>query len=461
MANQKILTYNAPVVKVQQDYYAPVAILPVTQQPIGTVYAFLSRVNSWDNDSNPPTPEQTQQYLKAVYKNIFVVKQINPNQISPVIPRIDWESGTVYDYYRDDIDMFQKDQNNLLTLNFYVRNSYDQVFKCLWNNNGEVSTVMPFFQPGTYSSNNIFKGDDNYKWKYIYTIDTGNKRTFMDSQWMPAPVGQNIPGPVLDNNLNPIGIWSGDIEVINVIDGGSGYSNSVTISVNITGDGTGATAQVKDVNNDGAITDIIITNTGSNYTYANVSITSSSGDGANVIVPISPVGGHGFDPLTELGCNHVMFTCEFNGSEGGVIPTDIDYRQIGLLVYPLAKSSWPNAANGSIYNATTQLTVAPGFGQFTNDEVLYQGASLDQASFKGTVVSFNVATNVVSLINTVGNVTLNASIFGSSSSTVRTALSAKLSDILLPSGYISYIENRSGVQRSADGIEQFKAVLGY
>jgi hypothetical protein len=29
------------------------------------------------------------------------------------------------------------------------------------------------------------------------------------------------------------------------------------------------------------------------------------------------------------------------------------------------------------------------------------------------------------------------------------------------SGYISYIQNRSAVQGSADGIEQFKFVLGY
>jgi hypothetical protein len=29
------------------------------------------------------------------------------------------------------------------------------------------------------------------------------------------------------------------------------------------------------------------------------------------------------------------------------------------------------------------------------------------------------------------------------------------------SGYISYIQNRSAVQRSSDGIEQFKFVLGY
>jgi hypothetical protein len=461
MANKQLLTYNAPIVKVEQDYYAPVAILPVTQQPIGTVYAFLSRVDSWSDDLDPPIPLQTQQYLKSVYKNIFAIKQISPNQISPVIGRVDWTQNTVYDYYRDDIDMFEKDVNGKLVLNFYVRNSYDQVFKCLWNNNGEPSTVMPFFQPGTYSSNNIFKGDDKYKWKYIYTIDTGSKKTFMDAQWMPVLVGQNIPGPIFDNNLNQIGVWSGDIEVINVVNGGTGYSNSVTISVSVTGDGTGATAQVKDVNNDGGITDIIVTNTGSNYTYANVSITSSSGTGANLIAPISPVGGHGFDPISELGCNHVMFTCEFNGSENGVIPTDIDYRQIGLLIYPLTKSTWPNAANGSIYNATTQLTVAPGFGQFTNDEVLYQGASLEQASFKGTVVSFNVATNVVSLINTVGNVSIDASIFGSSSSTVRTLLSVSYPDILLPSGYIIYIENRSGVQRSSDGIEQFKAVVGY
>jgi hypothetical protein len=65
------------------------------------------------------------------------------------------------------------------------------------------------------------------------------------------------------------------------------------------------------------------------------------------------------------------------------------------------------------------------------------------------------------LINTTGTQTLNAPIFGASSLTARTVLSVSTPDFITFSGFMTYIENRESVQRSADGIEQFKFVLGY
>ena len=158
MANQNILTYNSKVTEIEQNYFSPVAILPTTGQVISTLYCFLSRIDPWASDIDPDMPSQTTAYLKNVYKNIFVVKKIQTNDISPVIQRVDWTSGVIYDYYRDDIDMLQKDINGFLIYNFYVRNQYDQVFKCLWNNNGAASINQPFFQPGTYGTNNIYQG---------------------------------------------------------------------------------------------------------------------------------------------------------------------------------------------------------------------------------------------------------------------------------------------------------------
>jgi hypothetical protein len=156
-----------------------------------------------------------------------------------------------------------------------------------------------------------------------------------------------------------------------------------------------------------------------------------------------------------------MVTAEFNGSEDGLIPTDIDFRQVGLLVNPTALSTYPNPANGSIYKTSTDFVVAPGFGSYTSDEVVYQGSSANTATFTGTVLSFDAGSNVLRLINTSGTQTLNAPIFGASSSTARTVLSVSTPDFITFSGFMTYIENRESVQRSADGIEQFKFVLGY
>jgi hypothetical protein len=68
---------------------------------------------------------------------------------------------------------------------------------------------------------------------------------------------------------------------------------------------------------------------------------------------------------------------------------------------------------------------------------------------------------VVKVLNITGTPTTNAPLFGNTSKTVRTLLSVSSPNFTILSGYIAFIENRTGVQRSADGIEQFKFVLGY
>jgi hypothetical protein len=454
MANKDLLTYNAKVTQVEQDYFAPVAAVAGTNTPVSTLYCFMSRVLPWTNDIDPPQPTQDQKSLKQIYKNIFAVKKINSSNISPVIQRIDWISGEIYDYYEDDVDMFATSPSGTLLKRFYIRNRFDQVYKCLWNNNNAESTDEPFFQPGNFGTNNIYKGTDGYKWKYMYTIDVGRKTTFMDSTWMPVPVVKTAPTP------NDTAAGYGDVEVINVVNGGSGYdpANSA-ITLIIAGDGTGATGTV--VTDGGVITDIVVTNPGTNYTFANVSVTSEAGSNATFFAPISPVGGHGYDSVSELGCSHVMVTAEFDGDEGGLIPTDIDFRQVGLLVNPTALSTYPNPANGQIYKTSTDFVVAPGFGVYTPDETVFQGGSVETATFTGTVLSFDTASNVLRLINTTGTQILNAPIFGNSSLTARTVLSVSTPDFITFSGFMTYIENRESVQRSADGIEQFKFVLGY
>ena len=455
MANKNLLTYNAKVSQVEQLYYSPVAVLPPPQSgSIGTSYCFLSHIDPWLDDANPPAPLQDQQSIKNIFKSMFVAKLVTSNNISPVIQRIDWTSGKTYDYYQDNIDMFSTDPYGILNLNFYVRNRYDQVFKCLWNNNSSPSTAEPFFQPGSYGTNNIYTGTDGYKWKYMYTIDVGTKQKFMDSNWIPIPVGQNTPNPIQTS------AGSGDIEVINVTNGGSGYDPAnAAISVIITGDNIGASGTVSVTN--GSISDIIVTSTGSNYSYANVSIVSSAGSNATAIAPVSPIGGHGFDPVSELGCTRMMFTAEFNGSEGGFIPTDIDYRQVGLVINPTALSTFPYPANSAIYKVSTDFIVAAGFGAFVSDETIFQGSSLATATYSATVLNFDVATNTIHLINTYGTPTLNAPVFSTNSGTVRTLLSVSTPDFQTFSGYLAYVENRSGIQRSSDGIEQFRFIIGF
>lgn len=457
-ANTGILTYNNGIYQTSSVYYSPTAIIPVTGKPVGTIYCFLSKVEPWTNDNVPPIPAQDQKYLKQVFKNMFVAKKITTNDITPIIQRVDWVTGTVYDHYRDDIDMFELNESGIMIKRFYIKNRFDQVFKCLSNNKGGSSTKEPYFEPGTFNSNSIYQGTDNYKWKYMYTITSGLKEKFMDSSWMPVPY--------TSTTVNPGATFAGagDIEVINVTQGGSNYDPSLAaITVNITGDGLYATGNV--VVSGGAITDITIANTGSNYTYANVSIVSTVGSGATAITYTSPIGGHSFNPMAELGVRHVMLSARFNKDESGNLPTDIDFRQVGLLVNPYARfGTIMDRANAEIYKTTTDFVVSTGFGAYTPDETVFESATtglLADATFTATVLSFDSTTNKVKLINTQGTATNSTVLYGKTSGTARVVLQQQQTDFIPYSGYLTYLENRSAVQRSSDGSEQFKLVLGY
>lgn len=472
-SNLNILTNQAKVIRVETDYYNP--SVKLNGASINSIYAFLGQEDSWpviDSVETPTQPTEDQTYLKKIFKNMFAAKLINSSNISPVIQRINWANNTNFYAYSDSVNMNEKDVNGFPLYNFYIKNRYDQVFKCLANNNGGMSTSEPYFQPGSYGTNNIFQGNDLYKWKYMYTIDGALKKNFLDSDWMPIPVGANTPQPYLTNAG-----W-GDIEVINVTNGGTGYDAVNTfIVVTVTGDGTGCIANITSSQiTGGVIKDVVVKSgfAGKNYTSANVTITAytssnmaiiaSGSSGATAIAPISPVGGHAYDPISELGCNHVMYSVEFNGSEGGVLPTTgVDYHQVGLLVNPQTYgASGAVLANGAIYNTSTQFLLSSGSGNvYTPDEVVQQKDANGNVTYFGTVLSFNTASNILQLINTSGTYTVGQSIIGATSGASRVVLNVTEPTLIPFSGYITYVENRVGVQRSNDGIEQFKFVLGY
>jgi hypothetical protein len=460
MQNQSLLTNLSKTVIVEQTYASPSLYLKGAPQPYTSIYCFLSTVTPWANNT-VPAPQQSQKAEKQLFKNMFVAKEVTTNNLSGVIERIDWTVGQVYQAYDDNIDMYKVDENNFLVNKFYIKNSYDQIFKCLWNSNGAPVQDEPYFQPGSYGTNGIFLGpNDGYKWKFMYTIDPGSKQQFMDDTWIPVPIGLNNPNPLIS------AAGTGSIDVINVINGGSNYDPANSpISIVVTGDGSGATAQISSVV-DGAIQDIVVLTPGSNYSYANAVVVSANGSGAILSAPSSPIGGHGNDPISELGCSHVMITCSFNGSEEtsgvNIIPTTIKYYQMGIVISPTSVSLSPKNANGAIYKTSTGLVVAssPDTG-FISDEIIYQGTSLANATFTATVLDFDIGTGVVDVINTVGTPITNASLYGNTSKVTRTLLSTNTPDYVPSSGYLIYVENLSGIQRSTDGIEQFRIVLGH
>jgi hypothetical protein len=82
---------------------------------------------------------------------------------------------------------------------------------------------------------------------------------------------------------------------------------------------------------------------------------------AAVLQPIlSPKGGHGSDPWNELGGNRVCISTKFTNSESGTLPTQNDFRQVGLIKNPLYT------------NVDFVLKSANTIGGFSIGETVYQ-----------------------------------------------------------------------------------------
>jgi len=124
---------------------------------------------------------------------------------------------------------------------------------------------------------------------------------------------------------------SGTVDTAEVLTGGAGY---VTASVKVIGDGTGATAQA-DIGTSGAITKIIITNKGENYSYASLVITPQATPAitaaAATRVNVSPFLGHGRNAVDELFADQLMFYSNITSDRLADFDVVTPYKQFGII----------------------------------------------------------------------------------------------------------------------------------
>jgi len=181
-------------------------------------------------------------------------------------------------YSNSNVTIFLRDNTfPLIANNFYVRNSRDQVFKCLFNNSRANSTIEPTIDiDGQLPENPFILTGDGYKWKYLYTIAPGLKQKFFTDKWMPVANDAAVTSAAVE----------GRIDVINVLWGGSGHlsggnSNTATILSITKTDGANANLVARVSN--GAITSVTVLNGGNNYTRGTVTVTDADKLGNTVI----------------------------------------------------------------------------------------------------------------------------------------------------------------------------------
>lgn len=231
------------------------------------------------------------------------------------------------------------------------------------------------------------------------------------------------------------------------------------VTVNITGDGQDANAYAVLNVATNTVSSIVITNRGSGYTFANVSISSPSGYGATARAIISPQGGHGSDPLTELGGSYLTINPQLDNSEGGILCATNDYRQVALIEDPLRYGT-SNITSNLAFSQLTVITLDPGDSGFLIDEHVYQGSS-EQSIFSGVVTEWDSGNNKIKLSNVHGTPIINDPIIGVDSKGSRIVTSYSNPDCQPFTGKLLYINNISPLTRAPDQIDNFKIVMSF
>jgi len=406
----------------------------------------------------PPSSVDSVQDETDFWRGLIAAKRINRTDLSMVARRVDWEPGSVYQPYRNNIDLF----DDVNPANFYALVDEERVYVCIDNNLGAASTVPP-----THTDYIVRKLSDGYRWKFLYQIPESKRKfltktrvgavgympvEFVESlrpnddrflQWqvqnaavdgkiefaymdeaakaywvstasciLPSSanlVTQNaIAGATTVNIASPELTPNSDLyeEMVISFDGGPGQGQrriikdyqwlgttarlqidplvlglsgtsdplkqsffSIQPRITVKGDGTSyqnsnnpdirtADFQVKfgetaDADIECSIVapryvkSIEIVDGGKNYTFAELNIPK----GLTTIVAntpfeyldlkavlhavIPPPGGHGANPLRELGAASYMIVKNYERDEDGKVDTDNDFRQFGILRNPL------------------------------------------------------------------------------------------------------------------------------
>ncbi len=287
-------------------------------------YYFLGKTLEWNPVAGTDTsllPVANYDYELETRNNAITFKQILPTDVALVVPRYDWESGTIYDQYDDSyqettqtgsgtitctlssatvtgsstyftsfikvgdvlknssgttigtvesiesatsltleanaavavtsgfyqyvhtVSGHYDEATSLETARYYVMTDTFNVYKCLYNNQGAASTSKP-----TTTSTGVITTADGYKWKFMYNIPAALRNKFLTTTYMPVT-----------NSLQNQFYSAGEITTVNIVNGGSGYSASPTITC--VGDGFLA-------DNPYNITSITITDAGYGYNSA-------------------------------------------------------------------------------------------------------------------------------------------------------------------------------------------------
>jgi len=473
------------------------------------IYLFIGRPKSWAVDASPPTLTQTiREIYYNPYENILAMKKVISSDVSYASPRYNWTTGTVYGQYSSDADYF--------STQFYVITDEFKVYKCISNNSGATSTNKPtstgltqFTLGDGYTWKYMFTLDAVDAVKFLTSDYFPVKKLLSDNgsnQWdvQAAAINGGISyvgvsaggsaylthsGSVVASAPNTVTLAagaSGSNSVYNnyavyIISGTgagqirtiSGYVGSTKVAtlsanwatnpdpssvyivsprVTAVGNGTGFSAYSEVTT--GAVTKINILAAGTGYTQIEASVVGTTGSGATLVPSLSPVGGHGANPVSELLGHNITLNIKMTGTESNLVPVDNDFRVVGLIANPKLAANTAASATSLVYDMTTKLNTNAATGTFVADETITGGTSGATA-----VIVKRESSTQLSVTSIVGTFVNTEVITGTTSGAVATISSQTAPLVQRYSGKVLYVRNQTPVFRSSDQTEEYKITV--
>ena len=255
------------------------------------------------------------------------------------------------------------------------------------------------------------------------------------------------------------------IERIEVTAGGTGYTSAPTVA--ITGDGSGATATA--TISGGAVTAVTVNNKGTNYRLVDITFSGGGGSDAAARAVLAPKGGHGTDPVSELGGFFISLNTKLDGNDGGDLTVDNDFRQIMLFNKPRLYNATPLAglvATADTLKATSFLGIHTGSTthnatDFTVDELLVGQTSGAQAYLVEKDTTNNRLRYHQNDKTGYKAFTSTEDVVGQTSTKTCTLNALGNPEVDRHSGDILFLENRNPINRTTTQIEDIKVIIEF
>jgi hypothetical protein len=485
-------------------------------------YTFIGQPNSLNSEAggdsswgvSPPPPLDSFMYENKIKDTIITLKRILISDVSRVIRKEQWASGTTYEMYRNDYDAYNlspiTNSTALYDANYYIINEDFKVYICLDNGaTPENPTGNPSLDQPTFvglEANPAGTSGDGYVWKYLYTIKPIEFVKFDSVNYIPVPENWGSSGESISIKNNAT---DGKIEIVSIRNRGLGYTKSTTYNnIPILGDGTGGKVTIV-TNSFGEVSEIIVTDGGAGYTKGIIKfepgapgIPSTLGltdvnDAAQFDVIIPPKGGHGYDVYRELGAYRVLVYSRYETDQDN--PDAIvgnDFATVGIIKNPTvntdntyvsglkslklkttsANTVYPvdNVITQTISTGTTAIGFVASWDNTTGVLKYYQPVGLAKSDVNYVITDFssNVEVGGSTLINCES--TPSPLLIDTSFSGISTTINNKIyrlgttftsgissSEYVKGSGELLYIDTRQAIPRSVSQKEDIKIILEF